>query len=238
MARSVDFLRLYQEFGLEPNATIDDLKLAYRRRVSALHPDRLATDPISQHLAGEHLTRLTALYDAAQRFHQQHGRLPGALAPARGESSDPAPSTASAPALSTTSASASVESATGGSGLRAGRWLVGILVLALVFWTLSRLAELEDAMVPEPATAATGTRAPPAPPAARAAGIRVGMRADDVLRVMGEPVARTDERWDYGPSWIRFDKGRIVDWYSSPLRALRIDRTPAPEVDEAADGTE
>ncbi|MBN8482637.1 MAG: J domain-containing protein, partial [Xanthomonadales bacterium] len=92
MARGVDFMRLYHEFGLEPNATLDDLKLAYRRRVSALHPDRMVTDPISQHLAGEHLTRLTALYDAALRFHQQHGRLPGAIAPARGEAGDP-PST-------------------------------------------------------------------------------------------------------------------------------------------------
>ncbi len=237
MARGVDFLRLYQEFGLEPNATLDDLKLAYRRRVSALHPDRMTTDPISQHLAGEHLTRLTALYNAALRFHQQHGRLPGAQAPARGESTDPVPTMT--PAAPSTGTTAAVEAARGGSGgLSAGTWLLGILVLAVVFWALSRLAALEDAIAPEPVAAATSARAPPAPPTSRAAGIRVGMRADDVLRVMGEPVARTDERWDYGPSWIRFDKGRIVDWYSSPLRALRIDRTPPAEDGETSRDSE
>jgi len=233
MARGVDFLRLYHEFGLEPNATLDDLKLAYRRRVSVLHPDRMVTDPISQHLAGEHLTQLTALYDAALRFHQQHGRLPGAIAPAtaRDEGLDADATVAATPRSPPAATSADPAGSSG--GLRAGAWLLGIAVVALVVWTLSRLAELEDAMVPEPAVAARA-HVPPAPPVSRTAGIRVGMRADDVLRVMGEPVARTDERWDYGPSWIRFDQGRIVDWYSSPLRALRIDRAPPAEGDATA----
>lgn len=234
MARGVDFQRLYHEFGLEPDASVDDLKLAYRRRVSALHPDRMATDPISQHLAGEHLTRLTVLYDAALRFHQQHGRLPGATTAARGEIARSSPTRA-----------ASTHDATvpgGGDEPAQGHvrwWVLGMLVIGLLVWTISRLAELEDAIAPEPAPApavhARATTDAAASP--RTPGIRLGMRADDVLHVQGAPVARTDERWDYGPSWIRFDKGRVVEWYSSPLRALRIDRSPVA-VDAEDDGTQ
>lgn len=226
MARGVDFLRLYHEFGLEPDASVDDLKLAYRRRVSALHPDRLSIDPISQHLAGEHLTRLTTLYNAALRFHQQHGRLPGASASVRGDITRPPAPAESAPARGSVSRDREEGHAPG----HVRWWLLGMLVLGLLIWSISRLAELEDAIAPEPPPAAPARGAAPAAATAtpRTPGIRLGMRADDVLHVQGEPVARSEDRWDYGPSWIRFDNGRVAEWYSSPLRTLRIDRSPAP----------
>ena len=234
MTVGVDFQRLYHEFGLEPQASIDDLKLAYRRRVSALHPDRMDTDPISKHLAGEHLTRLTTLYNAALRFHQQHGRLPGASTPVRGDLARPSVRGDAAPMQGHPVIDRGGEAASG----QVRWWLLGMVAIGLLVWAVSRLAELEDAIAPEPAPTATvrvPSPAAAAPTAPRAPGIRVGMRADDVLNVQGAPVARTDERWDYGPSWIRFDEGRVVEWYSSPLRALRIDRSPAP-VEDTDDG--
>lgn len=235
MTRGVDFQRLYHEFGLAPDASVDELKLAYRRRVSALHPDRMDTDPISKHLAGEHLTRLTTLYNAALRFHQQHGRLPGASMPVRGEIGRPSVPMGAAPTHAASAVGRTEDAASG----HVRWWLLGLLVIGLLVWSISRLAELEDAIAPEapPATPArTASPGVATTVAPRAPGIRVGMRADDVLNVQGAPVARTDERWDYGPSWIRFDKGRVVEWYSSPLRALRIDRSPAP-VERSDDGT-
>ena len=58
-----------------------------------------------------------------------------------------------------------------------------------------------------------------------------GMDRATVASLIGEPVARSsdDSRWIYGPSWVHFECGRLADWYSSPLRPLRIAaRAPAP----------
>ena len=62
--------------------------------------------------------------------------------------------------------------------------------------------------------------------------VQLGMDRDTVAGFLGEPVARdaADLRWVYGPSWLRFECGRLVDWYSSPLRPLRVDaRRPTAE---------
>ena len=31
--------------------------------------------------------------------------------------------------------------------------------------------------------------------------------------------------WEYGPSWVRFECGQVVDWYSSPLNPLKASRS-------------
>lgn len=230
MVRGIDFERLYQEFGLDPGASVDDLKLAYRRRVSVLHPDRLdARDPISQHLATEHLSRLTSMYEAAIGFHRQHGRLPGAMPSARSAPVNEAPAAGATFAYDTP---APVRSRS------LVWWLLALGIIALFAWLIAGLDAVEDSLAPEPV--AVPRAALPAPldrrttmPQRSTEGIRVGMTAADVLRIEGEPVTRNEYRWDYGPSWIGFDKGKVRDWYSSPLRALRIDKAPAPEPDEA-----
>ncbi len=232
MARGIDFERLYHEFGLDPGASVDDLKLAYRRRVSVLHPDRLeAQDRISQHLATEHLSRLTSLYEAAIGFHRQHGRLPGAMPATRSAPAPDAPVAAAgtpAPDMPTSSPTHSRSLAW---------WLLIIAVIAGIAWLITGLDAVEDSLAPLPAV--TPAAVPRAPIERRSGaaersgdGIRVGMRAAEVLRIEGEPVTRNEYRWDYGPSWIGFDKGRVRDWYSSPLRALRIAKEPAAEADD------
>lgn len=71
---------MYRELRIDPGADLDAFKLAYRRRVALVHPDRItAKDPISQHLANEQLMRFTAWHDAVMKFHAHHGRMPGAL---------------------------------------------------------------------------------------------------------------------------------------------------------------
>ncbi len=218
MARGIDVLKFYQAFGLEPGAGIDDLRLAYRRRVAKLHPDRYAHhDPISAKLAGEELTRLTVLYDAGVDFHRQHGRLPGA-APVGGEAPAARPVSPSAYAPPPPSRRR--------TGLR-----TPLLVLAcgaaFGAWYAWRDADRTDAApyaspsahAPSPAN---GRNAPPA--GSSSPGLYIGMRAEDVVRQEGEPIERGERRWDYGPSWVMFHQGRVIEWYSSPLRPLRIAR--------------
>ena len=64
------------------------------------------------------------------------------------------------------------------------------------------------------------------------AQLEIGMKAADVMAIQGRPVDVRDEEWDYGPSWLRFDKrGRLIDWYSSPLRPLKAaTESPPPEL--------
>ncbi len=212
MAARFDFLRLYEELGLAPDASLDDLKRAYRRRVSELHPDRHldAADDVSRG-AADRLQQLTVMYAAATDFHRQHGRLPGAQTIRR-----PAATPATTP-LSTPSRTSRRDRS------RTLAWLTLLVVAGI--WLTSRPPAVDEAATgpvgstPLPRTPTAGKP----PPAAR--GLEVGMAAEQVLVLEGEPVTRGSDRWGYGPSWIAFDKdNKVSEWYSSPLRPLKVAR--------------
>lgn len=57
------------------------------------------------------------------------------------------------------------------------------------------------------------------------------MDPETVRTLEGEPVMINGERWDYGPSWIRFEDHQVVDWYSSQLRPLKARRSPTDPVE-------
>lgn len=69
----LDFSQLYAQLDIEPGCSLEEFRHAYRRRISALHPDRNAA-PEEADLASE----LNVLYERAIDFHQRFGRLPGA----------------------------------------------------------------------------------------------------------------------------------------------------------------
>jgi hypothetical protein len=62
---------------------------------------------------------------------------------------------------------------------------------------------------------------PPAKTAATVSPLAPGMGEDAVRAAEGEPLIMSDGRWEYGPSWVRFEGHKVVDWYSSPLRPLK-----------------
>jgi hypothetical protein len=214
-----DFLLLYQELGLVPGCSIDELKRAYRRCISRLHPDRPSpsnsVDPVH---AAERLQQLTQLYGAAIDFHRRYGRLPGAAVARR----------------TTTGIRAPSPRATTRSPHRRGKTIVIATGIAIVSsFLLYRTSD--DGSAPERATApdhAQKVKADDARPRLDETkgprGLKLGMRMQDVLGIEGEPVMRNDDQWTYGPSWIAFEKGRVSSWYSSPLRPLRASILPLP----------
>lgn len=209
MATGTDFEGLYRWLDVRADCSVAELRRAYRRRVAELHPDRQpAGAPDSE--AAAHLQELTAAYRAAMMFHRRYGRLPGAavpLAPARA-------------ALRVREQVILVPSMT-----PAGRIGLALSVLFALYWMLSGPDEPEVDEAEE-VTAAAGLAEPLA--AARAAPIGLGTDAAKVLAIEGAPTGGNRHHWDYGASWLEFDRGRVSDWYSSPLHPLQV-ASPRPE---------
>lgn len=82
-----DLTLLYSELGLEPNCSLAELQLAYRRRISELQPNR--TGGLQSAESNAVLRDLIGLYTTATRFHRRYGRLPGAAPHRSGKVSAP-----------------------------------------------------------------------------------------------------------------------------------------------------
>lgn len=219
-----NFERLYAELGVRPEAGPDVLRRAYRKRLRALHPDT-RMEEAEQVRGSLHLTELQALYRQAMEMHQQLGRLPGAppLQSARQERRlvfEPAtgsPHSQKAPVPSRQRLLAFIAAV-----------LLGLLLWYLaVPWSASpertqalHVSGPEAALAyPEP----TQARSPE--PVTR---LKLGMKKEDVLQIQGAPIEMGEQSWHYGPSWLRFEDGRLVDWYSSPLRPLKTPSASSP----------
>jgi len=219
VAHETDFLDLYGKLRLEPGCSLEEFKQAYRRNVALWHPDRRRGSRADV-LAAARLQRLTAQYGAAMDFYRRHGRLPGAPMPARTVDTEVAIADADdvAPVVEPQPTAASVAPpAVSPRGLPLRLWFAAVLlgVGAVVWWMWPEgdVADTED----EPRVRATAhvDHAP-------VVSIALGMTTDEVIAIEGEPTRRADDRWEYGPSWVRFEGDQVVDWYSSPLRALHV----------------
>lgn len=209
---STDFLLLYQELGLRPGADIDDLKLAYRRRIAALHPDRQpAAGQRNPAIARERLQRLTRLYGAAMVFHRRHGRLPGASTAPHFIPHAPAPHSLAHDAVPRRSRRPLLLALVGA---------VSLMVAATVLLGLDEAGPGSNEEL-ESSREIGGGRSLASVPAEPAPRLKRGMRVNEVLEIEAEPISRGADRWDYGPSWIAFERGKVVSWYSSPLHPLR-----------------
>ena len=207
MAGDTDFLALFQELGLSAGCRLDEFKLAFRRRVAQLHPDRKTTTGRDDD--GSRLQRLIAMHDAAMDFHRRHGRLPGVQTEPRHT-----PPPASRPTSATVAATSRRPS-------NSTFVAIAALILLLVVWWLIEAspnddgAESQATPQSERVQEATIAATPHAYPR-----LAIGMNRQEVLAVQGEPVSSTQDHWEYGPSWIAFKCGKLSDWYNSPLRPL------------------
>ncbi|WP_158636552.1 outer membrane protein assembly factor BamE domain-containing protein [Luteimonas marina] len=223
ITEQTDFIALYSELGIVPDCTVDDLRLAYRRRVADLHPDRAGA-------AGEDaLKTLNLRYAAVLDFHRHYGRLPGAapvpaarraagtVEPVHGRWDDEG---ADAPELEQP------------EPRRQSRVVVyGIMLLAilLVWWLTRTDADSLGFHVP-------GVVAEEREKASHAAtALHPGMTHEQVAALLGQPIMREsgDGQWLYGPSWVRFECGGVSDWYSSPLKPLKASSARPSAADDA-----
>ncbi len=212
MARETDFLDLYKDLGLNPGCGLAEFKQAYRRRVALLHPDRQASNQPDTP-AADRLQHLTALYGAAIIFERRHGRLPGAVDVRSPQARAGRPATPRA--------------VTALPSRRRMRW--PLLVLAVAAGSAWLLWD----STPPPAAPTTPAQSMPAgvpdqPEQAAPAMLEMGMDTDAVRTIEGEPVLIDGDRWEYGPSWVRFENDKLADWYSSPLRPLRTTTAHPP----------
>jgi DnaJ domain len=211
VVNEIDFLDLYRQLRVSPDCGLQEFKQAYRRRVSTLHPDREPHGYARTRV--QRLQQLNEQYEAAMEFQRLHGRLPGAQPPTRTvtpQRANPLPRTSPAP----------LSSARPRPNMK---WLIPIALVAIgiLFWSVSAVVPQPDGTTDNAASDndASPTETPAAPMLA------VGMSPENVRAIQGDPVAIRDDLWEYGPSWVRFDHGSLVDWYSSPLHALKTTRT-------------
>jgi hypothetical protein len=209
MAGNTDFIALYQELKLTAGCTLEDFKLAYRKRVATLHPDREGAPA----RAPQDLQRLNALYSSAMEFHRRHGRLPGAAQLGSGGAPGPLP----AQPREYAPRDQPVRESRGGS-----RIVLAIVVLVVIgLWIGANFAPAEDPVASSiPAPVDTAQQASSSAPVVRI--IDLGVTAQQVRDIQGEPVSGWEQRWEYGPSWVAFRCGVVIDWYSSTLRPLKV----------------
>lgn len=233
MTHETDFLELYRRLGLSPGCELSELKRAYRRQVALWHPDR-QEGGVPDARVSLRLQRLTAQYGAAMEFHRRHGRLPGAPAQARVPTNE---STAMVQApfdpFTLRQAAKPLESfhlpetpLPTSRNRQRGRLAAGLAVIALgtLAWSLHQ-ATGQASRVPDDAPAAPVSATQTRGEATAGPRLRAGMSSADVRAMEGDPVAVHGDVWEYGPSWVRFDHGVVVEWHSSPLRALHTGET-------------
>lgn len=199
MSDETTFFALYEELNLDARCSLEELKHAYRRRASQLHPDRRG-----KHSDVQRLQRLNALYDSALEFHKAHGRLPGNPPPPRNfVPAEPQPDSPP-PAVP-----------------KQRRWLLAgaCLVVLLLYWLG---LGMRDGGISSLDPAGPGDRVAPGLFQPQAPNLALGMDATLARSVLGQPDVESATRWDYGPSWVEFQCGKVIGWYSSPLHPLRV----------------
>lgn len=209
LPRENDFLDLYRILGVKPDCDLTEFKHAYRQRVLVLHPDRRG-DGHNDLIASERLQRLTALYGAAMKFQREHGRLPGAQQP---RPADPARTPAEPGDRRYVPRAVK-------KPRKRSRWLVLLIGAPVAGWWLWSGSSRNPAPIDAPTPSASNLQVTSPPPTTDSRRLVLGMDSDSVRKIQGEPVMVNGDRWDYGPSWIRFENGKVVDWYSSDLQPL------------------
>jgi hypothetical protein len=66
----------YLILGIQPGATWEELRWAYKKQINAWHPDRFQQDKSQKHLAEEKTKNITQAYNELAEYHKRYGALP------------------------------------------------------------------------------------------------------------------------------------------------------------------
>lgn len=129
----------YQRLGVEPSASTEEIRAAYRQLARRLHPDRLGDTTGPERVHAERRMReinesWEVLRDAGRRRRYDEGRLQGPRRPAAATPAPAGPGRAVAPVDDDDLVDVLPEMGRLGAGaMRHGPWLVLVLVLGLIF---------------------------------------------------------------------------------------------------------
>lgn len=127
----------YQRLGVEPSASTEEIRVAYRQLARRLHPDRLGDTTGPERVHAERRMReinesWEVLRDAGRRRRYDEGRLQGPRRAAARSGSAP-PGEAVAPVDDDLVDVLPEMGAFGAGAMRHGPWLVLVVVLGLIF---------------------------------------------------------------------------------------------------------
>jgi hypothetical protein len=230
---TVDFAQLYAQLGIRTDCSLEEFKQACRRRIRQQHPDRagIHTASTADIAAQIPLAELLPLYAKALRFHRKHGRLPGAPA-VHAHAGLPRKRLFPTAIVATTAAPGEgITDATNATRFTMRGPLLLMLAIAAALvgisaWNDQAPAPAPPARGPMPAEAVEAETRPVV------LRLEIGMDPEAVRRIQGEPLQQDGSQWIYGPSWLYFERGRLADWYSSPLYPLKT-ATSSPSDDDA-----
>ena len=220
-----DFSRLYAQLNLTPDCGLEELKRAYRRRIAELHPDRPCSTDVGDRLTIS-LPDLNSIYSQALRFHRSHGQLPGARAPETTIGTEPGARTHAA--FTVDDPSLQLQEEKSRSSTWKGAILLTLCMILTMIWVAGSPSPAEFSETVE--TPSLGVQEKVENPRRQHVlhTLEVGMSTETVRNILGEPVTIRGDEWDYGPSWIRFEKGKLAQWHSSPLKPLVVTIKPEP----------
>ena len=109
--------------------------------------------------------------------------------------------------------------------------LAGALLAALLYWLGAHRTSIPtlDPTGPGDSAAAAWMPRP-------SKQLELGMDPDQARRILGNPSVEHPARWQYGPSWVDFECGRVSGWYSAPARPLQVERDSAHQVAAGSHG--
>lgn len=242
-----------QILSVSKRASLREVKEAYLDLAKVWHPDRFAGNPRLEKKATEKLKEINAAYAILVAFHENAESLSGSedvsgdveVATPEGpvETDDPELKKPKHSRLFFAMVILCVAAVLGG-GIYLSMVLknkgshVPVVIRPLPQPQAETGATAREKTSPEPSRTQKSTAspkgAPDRKPSAPQKFFTLGSSKDEVLAVEGAPYQTSDNRWNYGSSYVEFAKGRVTGWLNSALDPLQVKMQSRKGAEEAS----